>query len=181
MISRDGQILLWMKKRGFGRFHFCIVSIMSCAIYKDNLQYLQSLKQDLQGTVAALLLWESGKGGECSWSCCKGIGGRIWASSDVPQNAIDALLDYFHDGPSQRASLGAAAIFETLRLLWVWIHKRNNLLGEYEFSNKTICSMSFHAIQSRTWTLQFQVIMCVHIFSCLEWRGHVKECGEVCG
>ena len=131
--------------------------------------------------MAALLLWESGKGGECSWSCCEGIRGRIWASSDVPQNAIDTLLDYFHDGPSQRASLGAASRFETLWLLWVWIHKRNNLLGEYEFSNKTICSMNLHAIQSRTWTLQLQVIMCVHIFSCLEWRGHVKECGEVCG
>jgi len=21
--------------------------------------------------------------------------------------------------------------------------------------------------------------MCVHIFSCLEWTGHVKECGEI--
>ena len=95
---------------------------------KEN---LQSLRLDLQGTMAALLLWESGKGGECSWSCCEGIRGRVWASSDVPQNAIDALLDYFHDGPSQRASLGAASRFETLWLLWVWIHKRNNLLGEY--------------------------------------------------
>ena len=33
------------------------------------------------------------------------------------ESGLQVPLDYFHDGPSQRASLGAASRFETLWLL----------------------------------------------------------------
>jgi len=97
MVSREGQLLLGMKKRGFGRG-----------------------------------LWQH--------SFC----GKLEKGESVAEAAVRELEE----------ESGLQVLPQDLKPQGYF---------EYEFVDRSHC----------------QVIMCVHIFSCVAWKGQVRECGEI--